>query len=793
MRVKAMTVGAALAALLGTTCDGEGIPIETDAPGAGAPPLLVAGAQAAPQAPVPDGPDTGVARRPGSIVDARVLVITADGSDPAAAAVQAALSRLGTPFDVHDATRGPRLTADMLASGNHGRYDAVILDRGALLTSSGASAFTDAEWQALAAYEAGFGVRRAALDTLPDAGYGFAPPVGMASGTVAARCTSAGQAVFAGANCANPIRIANAVVYTAAPADAATVPLLVDDAGHALAVTRTYPDGREALALTFAQADGAAHTAQLLFGVIRWASRGLFLGERHAYAGVQIDDLFLASGMYDGSPAVRITGADLQAFVDWQRARRQSPVTAGFRAAFCVNTQKAVDGDPLTAAAQAIGDGFAWINHTWDHQDMTNMDYATALAEFTQNEQRIAQLGLKPFDQVDAVTPDISGLTNASVLSAAFAAGVRYLVSDTSQPGYDNPRFNEGIPSTLQPGLLLIPRRPTELYYNVSTPAQWVNEYDARHGASLDYAAIVDKVSDTLLGYLLRGENDPWMFHQADCLDHGGGHSLLSDLLDAVFDKYAALTTVPIVSPTMDALGARVAARAAYDTAGVSATIGADGSVSVHVAGNAATVPITGLCTPGAESYAGDWISYVDVAPGADVTVPRNGCAPPPDAGTAGASGTGGGSGAGGAGGAGGGGGPGGAGGAGGSGVTGTGGGTGGTGGTGGATAGALDAGAPGPDAGPPARPPADAAIDGADPLTSVSVVPHGSEAAGCSCLAGPAGPPPPWRTAACLAVALALAARRRRKRSVTCDRLAAWPPSTSGEPPGSPSPRSSS
>ncbi len=112
---------------------------------------------------------------PGATVDARVLVITADGTDPAAAAAQAALKRLGTPFDVHDATHGQRLTADQLAAGTHGRYNAILLDRGALLTGAGASAFTDAEWQALATYEASFGVRRAALYTLPDAGYGFAP------------------------------------------------------------------------------------------------------------------------------------------------------------------------------------------------------------------------------------------------------------------------------------------------------------------------------------------------------------------------------------------------------------------------------------------------------------------------------------------------------------------------------------------------------------------------------------------------------------------------------------------
>ncbi len=617
-------MGAALIAALQVSGCANGRDDSTERRGVALIPAAAAVAQPAPKGSVPDGVETGVGRAPDTTVDLRVLVITADGTDPAAAAVEAALTRLGTPFDIHNATQGPRLTAGELASGDRGRYNAIVLDRGALLTSGGNSAFTSDEWNALATYEASFGVRRAALYTLPDGGYGFGDTVATASGPVTAHCTAAGAQVFTGANCANPITIAGAVVYTAAPADASTVPLLTDDAGHALAVTRRYGDGREALALTFSQADGAAHTMQLLYGVIRWTAQGLFLGERHTYAGVQIDDLFLASRMYDGSAPVRITDADLQTFFDWQQRRRQDAVTAGFRAAFCVNAEKAVDGDPLTAKAQALGSGFAWINHTWDHQDMTNMDYASAFSEFTRNDDRVAQLGLKPYDVAAAVTPDVSGLTNAGVLSAAYAAGIRYLVSDTSQTGWSNPKFNEGIPSTLQPGLLLIPRRPTDLYYSVSTAAQWVNEYNARNGTTLDYPTIVDKVSNTLLGYLLRGENDPWMFHQADTLDDGGGHSLLSDLLDAAFDKYEALMTFPILSPTMDDLGGRVDARDRYDTAGATASLNPDGSVGVHVANNAATVPITGLCTAGAESYAGDWISSVEVSPGADVRVDRS-------------------------------------------------------------------------------------------------------------------------------------------------------------------------
>ena len=107
---------------------------------------------------------------------------------------------------------------------------------------------------------------------------------------------------------------------TAAQAtDAATVPLLVDDAGSVYAATRTYPDGREALVLTFAQSPTALHTLELGYGVVSWVTRGVFVGEHHVYLSPQIDDFFLASAIYPMTGGTyRITADDLQAFTNWQ-------------------------------------------------------------------------------------------------------------------------------------------------------------------------------------------------------------------------------------------------------------------------------------------------------------------------------------------------------------------------------------------------------------------------------------------------------------------------------------------
>ena len=67
-------------------------------------------------------PDTGLAFTEGLTVDARVLVITADGTDAAVDAITQTLRYLGTPFDVLNATTGPALNLDDLVVADHGRY-----------------------------------------------------------------------------------------------------------------------------------------------------------------------------------------------------------------------------------------------------------------------------------------------------------------------------------------------------------------------------------------------------------------------------------------------------------------------------------------------------------------------------------------------------------------------------------------------------------------------------------------------------------------------------------------------
>jgi hypothetical protein len=198
-------------------------------------------------------------------------------------------------------------------------------------------------------------------------------------------------------------------------------------------------------------------------------------------------------------------------------------------------------------------------------------------------------------------------------------------VSDTSKPGQNNPSPNAGISNALQPGILMIPRRPTNLFYNVSTPTEWVAEYNCLYrsywGRDLTYEEILDKESDVLVVYLLLGENDPWMFHQPNLRAYDGTHMLLGDLIDRTLEKYNQLYTLPIQSPTQDELGRRIADRMAYNQSSVTASYVPGQAITLHVA-QAATIPVTGLQTTDAEQYGGQPIAYISLSAGQTITLP---------------------------------------------------------------------------------------------------------------------------------------------------------------------------
>ena len=260
---------------------------------------------------------------------------------------------------------------------------------------------------------------------------------------------------------------------------------------------------------------------------------------------------------------------------------------------------------------------------------------AQATTELSQNHTVATnQLSLTHYFRDTMVQPDVSGFNNPEFLRAAADFGIRYLIADTSQPGWNNPSPNVGFYSSYQPNLLIIPRRPTNLFHNVSTPDQWVSEYNHFYGPGglwpywdhdLSYSEILDKESEVWLSYLLKWDLDPLMFHQSNTRAYSGTQSLLGDLIDATFAKYNRHYNLPVRNLSEHEVGINMANRMAYNASGVRASIFAC-SLTLTVT-NPAVVPVTGLAY-GAdrEVYGGQNISYLQLNADQTVSLP----APPP-------------------------------------------------------------------------------------------------------------------------------------------------------------------
>jgi hypothetical protein len=598
--------------------------------------------------------------------DLKLLVVAADGKEPSLAAIRRTLDYLGTPYEVVVAATAPAITAAKLSSGCRAFYQGVIFTTAELTYASPTgfvSAFELGEQATIHAFAAQTGARELVwFSDWTGPAWGINWPSGGVDTTatpITATFTPAGTAIFSHVNTANPLKISNAWTILTTPTDASVTPLLVDAAGHSLAVTAKFPDGRETLTLTFASNPHLTHSQVLGYDLINWVTKGIFLGERHAYMSPQIDDLFLANTMWTpdtpcGTPIdsttaqFRMTGSDVTALVNWQTALRKNPLTPGAKMTWAFNGWGAYFSDPeaeaprtnkkkikakplgddtLTAVVRQHATAFHFVSHTWDHPMLDTSTVEEVHQQLTLNNLAASNLGLGA-DPRALVTPNVSGLTNPNLMKTAYALGVRYVVTDTSIAGYNNPTPNTGLYSPLAPGLFMIPRYPTNLYFNVSTPAEWTAEYNCVYGPKgnnfwgrdLTYQEILNNISDTWVSYLLNGDLNPVMFHQPNTRAYDGVRSLLGDLIDMTVQKYGKLVKFPILFPSMAQVGDKMIARQKYNEAGVTATL-VPGVGIVLTAAKAAVVPVTGLKVIGAETYAGSSIAYIPLAAGQTTTI----------------------------------------------------------------------------------------------------------------------------------------------------------------------------
>ncbi|HEU5058314.1 MAG TPA: hypothetical protein VFU21_17400 [Kofleriaceae bacterium] len=564
----------------------------------------------------------------------RFLIVTPDPEVPSHSAALAAFRRIGVPHEVLVA-RDQELTEELLYQPDGAcRFAGVVLADGTLTYEDGGqwvSAFSQGEWDLLAAFEAECAAREAVWYGYPDVEYGLVETGTFEAGDhLAAGLTAGGAARFGYLAQGAVIPIDSVYGFRSAVGDpASTVPLVETAEGDVLAAVHARPDGTEVLVVTVDSAAWSLHSQLLEYGIIDWLARGLFVGERRIYLSPQVDDIFLASALWtDGgtAPIYRMTADDVAHLVAWQaeladRLPRGSSVVTQlpFNG---LGAQPSEYPDPsLRESLLAVQDRFEWLNHTYTHDNMNEMGDSTAEVEVSKNCALADEWQLDRFHCTELVTPEISGLDNPDALAGMVAAGVETVVSDASltealnpdNPG-SNPSPNVGRANPFEPRIFQVPRHPTNIFFSASLPAEEVGLYNELYaeeiGRELTYEEILDSEAAIGLARLLAYDVDPTMFHQANLRVFGGtpSHTLYTDWVDRVVERYTALMALPVIGLDLRRVARVMQEREALDRCGLTATLSADRSTLRLESTRACTVPVTGLDAPGAgdvERYGG--------------------------------------------------------------------------------------------------------------------------------------------------------------------------------------------
>ncbi|MFC5994884.1 hypothetical protein ACFQE5_11755 [Pseudonocardia hispaniensis] len=553
----------------------------------------------------------------GSGVALRQLVIAADEKDLGLAAWKSILDRIGTPYDVILATSDPITPSRLVRADGVGRYQAVLLTDNALLLPDGNGNFTSAltaeGWNALWEYERNFKVRQVSLKSSPGTfpednclRPGTDGPV--AADPVMATLTDLGSTIFDYLKPGARIPIQNSYLYRTQFAQPCNAQPLLTLGTDVLGFVSTATDGRERAGLTFSMGENQIVTDLLGYGLLRWATRGVFLGEHRHWMNVDVDDWFASTlrGSPDGSAGTfRLSGSDAASVGRQQAALRERyPLVGDFTLNIAFNgahlnsqapaqCDSANTPDALSSYSRCLAREFRWINHTFSHPAMNDTPYDENRTQIEKNLEAASSVGL-PVPATVLKTPEYSGLgvfnadprslssptdhglnkSNTTLLTAAKDAGVKYLHGNMSFASHRPPCFNCGTYHPLQPDLFIVPDWPTNIAFEATTPEEQVHLYNMVYGANggaadhadhdLTYDEILDAESNIALRHAMSGSVYTHTLHQGNLHEYASGRSLMFDWLNAVLAKYSSYYDVPLKNPDWPALASYVQARSSH-------------------------------------------------------------------------------------------------------------------------------------------------------------------------------------------------------------------------------------
>jgi hypothetical protein len=318
--------------------------------------------------------------------------------------------------------------------------------------------------------------------------------------------------------------------------------------------------------------------------------------------------------------------------------------------------------DPLSSVSRCLSGRFRWLNHSYTHLNLDQTrwaPYSVAKQEIQENLRAGARLGIFPpydvlktgelsglgfFDPArtdpygDIGTPSDFGLgaSNREFLRAARDVGVKVIHSNFSVASQRPNCHNCGIWHPLDSSLFLIPVRPNNVAFYVTTPDEETSFFNLFYGPgglfptfsqNLNYPQILDYNSEVAFFNLITGAVYADYFHQGNLRQYAPGKNLMFDWMNALMERYSRYYSIPvrnlIWSTGFNSISTYVQARTSH--AGMAPRIQAiwdrsastTGRVTVTAPSNqGGWVFLTGAQVGFQHTYGGDNISGLYLNPG---------------------------------------------------------------------------------------------------------------------------------------------------------------------------------
>lgn len=538
-------------------------------------------------------------------VDARILLLAATGNEPTFTWWKSMLAGEGVPFDaIITRDAAPITTESLQYDAKRGKYQAVVLATGTLTdcsVSPCADTMGPEAWTALQAYEKDFAIREIGAYGWPSPAYGteWGGDCGDKS-SITLNVTAAGATTFGD--------LAGTVPTDKGLWGCETKPLaggswqtLVAGPKGAVVGTAVRTDGVETMFNSIDGSDWTIHSRLLFHGMLKWVTKGVYLGSYRNYLGIDVDDVFLGNDRWnpktkalntDERTIVRMDAMDVLRAALWQR---QTGVTLNllFNGAGA-NTKLGRNMDALTLALLAAKNEFRWTSHTFTHNNLDLSTQKDIEKDIKDNITFATTNKLPGFNKTELTTGQHSGLANAVMPAALTKTGIKSIGSDAS-------RAKD--PAALGSATTL-PRYPTGVYYNVGTKAEQLDEYNylnytlcgtgpACLPAPATWDTYVSNEATMILRHILANDPRPHYVHQSNLADEG----TLYPVANEVLKRYRSYVKVPFVQLSYTEASAALQQQSAWSAAlaagKVSATLSASGLKVTNSVPNL-IVPVTG-------------------------------------------------------------------------------------------------------------------------------------------------------------------------------------------------------